>query len=205
MKTRALLLVLPLLAVGPAGCVVDNRASITVQAVCAPTTDCTFTEKCDAQYIGFATIDTSAAEPRLWLFLQVANQLPDNSDPDLRRTNTNGAHVDTVSVEYDGIGLPKQVVGVQYFVPAAGTAVISADVIPAGTGGTTLAGYATATGQEMTAKIRVGGYLDDATRFETGEFTVAVRVCNGCVTSCGAGTPVCPPGGDGQLPKACAL
>jgi len=44
MKTRALLLALPLVAL--ASCR-DNRASITIQDICYPTKTCVFTDKCE--------------------------------------------------------------------------------------------------------------------------------------------------------------
>ena len=97
MKTRALLLALPLAAL--AACR-DNRASVQIQEICSATDDCTFGDKCD-----FSTpepiFDPSVAD-RLTLPLQVENQLVDNTNLGLGKTNTNDAHVDEVAVEYTG-------------------------------------------------------------------------------------------------------
>ena len=197
MKTRALLLALPLLALGCR----DNRASVQIQAVCAPNDTCAFGGECDAQYIGFATVDAGLTG-HLWVLLQVANQLPDNADKTLGRTNTNDAHVDQVAVEYDGIGLGKAVYDVTNFrVPSNGTAVISAEAIPVALNAQpVLAAFGpTAAPRTMVANIRLRGYLDDGSRFETGEFPIGVRVCTGCVTACPTAA-TCPPQSNGQLP-----
>jgi hypothetical protein len=204
MKTRAhLLLALPIVALVLPGCVVDNRASVAIQAICAIPTSCAFASTCDEVYIGFPTIDTAvSATGRVWLTVQLENRLEDNSNPDTKRLNTNDAHVDEMVVEYEGVSLPRQVLGVQFSVPAASNTVVSVEVIPAALGALpTLAAYATPVGREMIANLRMRGYYDDGTRFETGEFPITIRVCAGCVTACPAAT--CPPDSNGQLPIAC--
>ena len=202
MKTRALLLALPLLAL--AGCR-DNRASITLTGICSLTASCTFAGKCDAYLAGEPVIDAAtSASGILTIFVEAENQAPDNTDRDIYRTNTNNAHVDELVVEYSGLALPRQVMGTQQIVPAGGTSVIAVDLIPGSLGALpALAAYApTAIPREMTATVTLRGYFDDGTRFETGEFPVAVGVCSGCVAACTAGI-ACPPGNDGQLPRAC--
>jgi hypothetical protein len=184
-------------AVGLDGCA-DDRAAIQIQAVCSPPEDCTFSGSCDMQFIGYPTIDVGTTT-RLWLFLQVENQLPDNTDLDLGRLNTNDAHIDETKIEYDGAPLPPVEVGSNFNVPAGGTAVVSVDAIPAAVGGL-LATYSTT---EVVARIRFGGYYDDDTRFETGEFPITIRVCSGCVGAVCGGAPTCLPSSDGQLPIAC--
>ncbi len=179
---------------GASGCA-DNRASIQIQAVCVPTDDCTFGETCDAQYIGYPTLDTTAStSDALWLVLQVENQLPDNSDAELGRLNTNDAHVDETVIEYEGSTgtLGPAAIGSNFYVPATGSAVVSVRVPLAG-----------AAAGLVRASIRMRGYLDDASTFETGEFPVVVRICAGCVGSCGAGIGTCPPDSNGQLPIVC--
>jgi hypothetical protein len=192
-------------AVGANGCV-DNRASIQIQAICVPTDDCTFAETCDAQYIGYPTLDVGAsAADRMWLVLQVENQLLDNGDPGTGKTNTNDAHVDETEIEYTGVALPTALVGSNYYVPAEGTAVISAEVIPdVLQAGAALGAIApTAEPREIVATIRMRGYLDDGSRFETGGYPITIRVCTGCVGSVCGGGPTCPPDSDGQLPLSC--
>lgn len=197
MKRLATLLSVALLGAlaGASGCV-ENRASVQLQAICVPTDDCTFADTCDAQYIGYPTLDVSTSPAGvLWLLVQVGNQLPNNEDLDVGRTNTNDAHVDETYVEFEGARGGTASVGSNYLVPAEGTAVISVQldlstaIVPAG--GTA----------EVLAHVRLRGYFDDGSRFESGDFPVLVRVCDGCVGTFGCA--VCPPDSDGQLPATC--
>ncbi len=192
MKTRATLRALPLLAlafVGAAGCA-DN-ASVQVQAICSPTDDCTFSGTCDTQYIGYPTLDigTSASDV-LWLVLQVGNQLPNNADSDTWRVNTNDAHVDETVVEYQGALGGSKSVGSNFLVPAGGSAVVSVKLDMTG-----------AVVGPVLATLRMRGYFDDGTRFETGEFPISITVCSGCVPACLTAT--CPPSSSGQAPLVC--
>lgn len=205
MKTRALLLALPLVALGLGGCR-DNRASVSIHGICSIPATCTFSGKCEAFALDVPTIDAgTSTSGRLLLPLEVANQLADNSSTDTFKTNTNDAHVDEVLIDYQGITLPRQVIGTQALIPTAGTAVLAVEVIPAALNALTVLGaYApTATPREMTAVVKLGGYWDDGSRWETGEFPIAVRVCTGCVASCTTPTATCPPDSNGQLPIAC--
>jgi hypothetical protein len=206
MKTRALLLALPVLAL--AGCQEKVPASVQIQAQCVPSDDCTFAETCGAQYIGFTTLDVGAsALDRLWLVFQVGNVAEDTADPDTGRANTADAHIDQAVVEYEGIALPRQVLSLGALrVPAEGTSVITVEVIPdALNAASTLAAFApTPDPREMLAILRLRGYFDDGSRFETAEYPIAVRICTGCVGVVCAGGATCPPASDGQLPIACA-
>src|SRR5512143_2713466 len=196
MKTRlaALATAAALGALAGAGGCVDNRASIQLQAICAPPATCTFTEKCDAQYIGYPALDKGASpNDTLWLTLQVANQLPNNQNLDTGRLNTNNAHVDEVAIEFEGGLTGTQTTGSNYEIPAEGTSVISTQL-----------DLAAAAAGEVLARIRARGYLDDGTRFETGEFPVTVIVCaSGCAPAACGGGRTCPPDSEGQLPLAC--
>jgi hypothetical protein len=203
MKTRALLLALPLLAV--ASCR-DNRASVKIQSICAPTSDCTFSASCDQVYVGYPTLDTLAnPNGSLQLYFELKNDLPNNRDVLAGRLNTNDAHVDETVVEFTGPALAAATLATQHTVPAGGNTVVRIEVIPQVLGArATLQAYApTAVPRDLVANLRVRGYYDDGSRFETGEFPVAVRVCQGCVgTVCGGGA-TCPPSNDGQLPISC--
>ncbi len=191
---------------GAGGCA-DNRASIQIQSVCAPPDDCTFGDGgCDATYLSWPTLDVGAStRDTLTLYLQVENQLPDNGDAATYRTDTNGAHVDETVIEYEGVALPPVAIGSNFYIQSESVTVVKVEVIPDALNATTvLAAYApTADPRELLATIRMRGYLDDDSRFETGEFPVTVRVCTGCVGSCGAGISTCPPDSDGQLPLVC--
>jgi hypothetical protein len=201
MKTRNAVLA-SALAFGAAlfghGCA-DDRASVQIQSVCAPPDTCAFSGACEAQYISWPTLDTAAsATDTVFLYLQVENQLPDNGNPDIGRLNTNDAHVDEAVIEYEGFPLPKAVVGSNFNIPASETSVVKVEVISS-TAGTALGAF---TG-EVVANLRLRGYYDDGTRFETGEFPITVRICSGCVGLSCAGGPSCPPNSDGQLPISC--
>jgi hypothetical protein len=180
MKTRALLLALPLLALG----CTDNRASIQIQGMCAPTATCAFTSKCDAFALGPAIIDptfftTVSQEPYLTLILQLENTLPNNANADIKKLNTNNAHIDEAHMEYSGILTGNVTIGASGQVPANGNELIYLDVIPGAKGLELPASppqwplYL-----EATAQLRLRGYFDDGSRFETGEFPVTVQVSN---------------------------
>ena len=208
MNTR-LAVVLSALAIGAVvganGCA-ESHPSVQIQMLCSPTTDCAFQSTCDAQYIGWVTLDTTTStKDNLWLVLQVGNQQPNNANPDVGRVNTNDAHVDEIAMEYVGVALPATTIGANFDVPAAGSAVVSAEVIPDAlqAGGTLAALAPTAEPREIVVETRLRGFFDDGTRFETNVFPVTVRICAGCVgTVCGGG-PTCPPSSEGQLPVSC--
>ena len=135
------------------------------------------------------------------LYLQVENQLPENGNASTGRVNTNDAHVDEAIVEYEGVAFPKVVQGMNLWVPAGGGSVVKVEVVP-GTLGGTLGAFS----GNLVGNVRLGGYFDDGTRFETGDFPVTVRVCQGCLPTtqlCAAGAPTCPPNSNGQLPITC--
>lgn len=203
MKTRAQLLALPILIATIASCR-DNRASIEIESICFPSDDCTFGATCDKQVIGFTTMDVSQVSGAV-LFLQVANQLTDNANKDTGRTNTNGAHIDQVAVEY-GSTLPRDVYDLSnQRIPSGGTAVIALDAIrPSTAASAALQAFAPpGTVRSLVTKIRLRGYYDDGSRFETGEFPTAIQVCNGCLptSACAAGKVACP--SDGMDPVGC--
>jgi hypothetical protein len=178
---------------GASGCV-ENRASVQTQAICIPTKDCAFAETCDAQYIGYLALDKGTSpNDVLWITVQVANQMPNNEDLSVGRVNTNDAHIDETVIEYEGALGGEQAVGSNFLVPAAGTAVVSAKM-----------SLAAAAAGEVLAHLRFRGYLDDGTRFETGDFpiTVVVTTSGGVSAACGGG-PTCPPDSEGQLPLTC--
>ena len=205
MNTRALLLALPLLALGLGGCR-DNRASVSIHGICSVPASCTFSGKCEAFALDVPTIDAgTSTSGRLLVAIEVENQLANNAQAETFRTNTNDAHVDEFMVTYEGISLPRQVIGTQAIVPTGGTAVVAVEIIPAALNALgTLGLYGpTTTPREMTAVLKLGGYWDDGSRWETGEFPIAVRVCTGCVPSCANPAATCPPDSNGQLPIAC--
>jgi hypothetical protein len=139
------------------------------------------------------------------LYVQLENQTPDNGNVDVGRTNTRDAQVDQVTIEYDGPAIPRQVMGANVWVPASSTQLIKIRVIPVGYADDNgpLDAFASADGRELTARVRVGGFWYDGSRFETAEFPITVKACEGCLGSgCGA-LATCPPNSSGQLPIVC--
>lgn len=193
MKTRAATLVSAALLLGAlagAGGCADNRASISVQMICTPTEDCAFAPTCDTQALGPAVYDRTTAGGALVLFLQVANQLPNNADLATGRVNTNDAHVDEIVTELEGAVAGVVSVGINTYVPAGGTAVVETIIpIPLGLDG------------EALANVRLRGYYDHGDRFETGEFPVTVLLCSGCLGATCGGLGACPQ--EGQYPVKC--
>jgi hypothetical protein len=208
MNTRALLLALPVLAL--AACTRDNRGSIELQAICSPPTSCTFSSACDAQYIGPVIVDATAAAPELPLVVQVENQLADNAGKEAGRVNTNDAHIDEISVSYSA-ALPSDTFPANGFVGAGTSSVVAIYVIRprAGTDAALAAFVAAGSPRTLVANVRLRGYYDDGSRFETGEYSVAINVCSGCVgvpvkkdgTACTSNV-FCPPGA-GFFPQVC--
>jgi hypothetical protein len=195
MKTRALLLALPILALSCR----DNGASVQIQDICYPAESCQFSNSCDRVLLGNPVIDLAlgAGDGSLGLFVQVENQTRDNEDPDTQRTNTNDAHVDEIRIEYESVEIPTMTFFTNQRVPANNTQVIGLVAVPAG--------YQTqlaAAASEPRAVVRMRGYFDNGSRFETAEFPIAVDLCIGCVVACPADKLVCG-GNDGQYPKTC--
>jgi hypothetical protein len=207
MKTRALFLAIPLVALASLGACRDNSASLQIQAMCFPTSDCTFSTTCDNTFMGTPILDptvvNSTASGGLTLVFQVENQTLATEDPDSGLRNTHDAQIDQIQVEYDGPAIPRQVLGTNVWVPAERTQLVVIPAIPPGYT-TQLAAYGSALGREMTARVRLSGFWYDGSRFETAEFPIAVRICNGCIAAdvCG-GLPTCPPQSAGQVPSVC--
>lgn len=194
MKTRLATIAAALVgaAFGAGGCITENRASLQTQAICFPTADCTFGATCGAQYIATPTLDKGAsADDTLVLFLQIANQLPNNEDRSVGRTNTNDAHIDETVIEYEGAMGGTQASGSSFRVPASGTAVVSASFT-----------LTNAAAGEVLAHLRFRGYYDDGTRFETGDFPIAIDVCATGCAPVACTTAACP--AEGQRPLECA-
>jgi hypothetical protein len=193
MKTRlAVLAALALGTLAGAGGCADNRASIQVQSICYPTEACATEGGCELVLTG----TPYAMGATLRLLLQVENQLPDNADPDVGRLNTNDAHVDEVYIEYLP-SLATAVTGTNSWLPANSTGIVSIAIpVPTVTGGA-----------EIVARVRLRGYLDDDTRFETGEFPIVFVTCSGdgcpAATTCPAGAKTCPQGAEAQDPIVC--
>jgi len=191
MKIRALAALLPLLAL--AGCTEDNNVSVQVFAICAPPeSDCSFSGECGAKTLDVLRLDVGVTSA-YWAFIEVHNQLLDNTDVSAGRGNTHDAYVEEYAIEYEvqggAIALPSitdQVVSGPSIVPAEGTSVVSVFPIPPAIGQRLAMSVAAGAGVEVIAKVRLRGFYADQSRFETAEFPIPIVVCNGCV-----GAPTC--------------
>jgi hypothetical protein len=204
MKTRALILVLPLVALAVAGCSRTNHSSVEIQAICAMTDDCKFQTTCTNTLMGNPIVD-AAMTGSIWVPIQMQNQLPNNKDLTRGQVNTNDAHIDEYVLEYEGGGFGTVAVPTNQIVPANGTTVILVELVPAVLGAqAALASYSGGGLKALQINLRVRGYYDDGSRFETGEFPIALWVCTGCIGACPTGTSIkCPASNPGQAPRSC--
>jgi hypothetical protein len=189
MKTRTALLAVLAAALACA----DNRASIQIQAICYPTAACGAKGGCEKVLTGVPSLASDTTNgAALVLELQVENQLPQNGDSKLGRVNTNDAHIDEIAIEYDGAPIAPVTIDTSSWIPAAttATALVFIPVPP------------TSPDAYITARLRLRGYLDDSSRFETGEFPIAFAYCASCGAACTT-AKTCPPGAGAQDPVVC--
>jgi hypothetical protein len=184
MKIRALAVLVPLLALS--ACTEDNNVSIQVARLCAPPDDgCSFQSTCDAQYIGVNVLDLSVTDA-FWSFIEVHNQIENNEDVSAGRPNTHDAHVEEYEVEYSvtgGTALPsvrRRIEAGPTFIEAEGSAVVSVFPIPPEIAALLVPG------SQVVARVRLHGFLDDQSDWETAEFPIPIETCSGCL-----GVPVC--------------
>jgi hypothetical protein len=176
MKTR-LALLLALMAV--AGCA-KNNASVRVNAVCAVPDDCKFSgTTCSNVYIGQIAVDLAHTN-ELILFIQVDNLLPSNENANTFKTNTNDAFVHEYELEY--VGFPgtvtASVIG-SATVPANSSQIVTVNLLPPDAAAQVMGMVPAGSQLDVVAKLRLKGVLADTTSFETGEYEVRGRVCNG--------------------------
>jgi len=185
---------LPLLtfALLAAGCVKDATSFVEPYALCSMPDDCTFSGKCDAQYIGTPRLDVTG-QTEMWIALEMHNQLEDNSDASSGRTNTHDAHFESYSVDYSGSGgllppstgdIPASGGRAQMVIPAAGTSVIGVNIFPQALVADLSNAGSLPLGPsyvEVTAKVSLKGRFDDGADWETS-FTVPVELCQFCVS-----------------------
>lgn len=180
MKTR-LALLLALTAI--VGCA-KNNASVRVEAVCAVPDDCKFSAgSCDNVYIGQIAVDLGVATG-LQLFVQVDNLLPNNGNANTFRTNTNDAFIQEYEVEYVGLGTFTGIVTGSATVPAGASQIINVNLLPAAALSQVLSVVPSGSQFDFLARLRLKGVYADTTSFETGDYEIRGRVCNG--TGCAA-------------------
>lgn len=201
---KRLALLLPLLAL--AGCTRDNGASIQIQGICGPTTACRFSGKCDAYVAINPALDTSLTD-YMTLFFELENQLPDNSNKETGKLNTNDASIDEAVVKYSGLVAGSQTIGLSERLKASSTGVFGFEVVPASVGAALPAAppaYPQVAVMNVTVRLR--GHLDDGSRFETAEFPFTIDVTGGANAYMIPTTAVACPGACpqlGQYPAGC--
>lgn len=180
MKTRLATL---LLAAAALACTVDNNASIQVVAMCAPPEDSCGTENGCGTYL--------ASEPFVYLeggtnhfemFVEMINQLADNSDASAGRLNTNDAYVEKYRLSYRSAFFNYS----DYDYPASGvlkagsTGAPSVRLIPETISAPMSAAMATAgvTSGLVRVELTVIGHYASGDSFEVGGVEFPVQVHN---------------------------
>ncbi|MFO0583134.1 MAG: hypothetical protein U0229_12755 [Anaeromyxobacter sp.] len=186
-----------------AGCV-KNKPFVELVGVCAPpgADACTFSDTCDNFSIGAWVFDNAAAGDRMWMIVEVKNQLLDNTNPGTGRVNSHDAFMEEVTIEYEGpVAVPSATYRMQNVVLAGGSSVVSLYVLPEGPAAAINATALPAGLTEIIAKPTIRGKLGDGSSFETGNFEIPIKLCTGCLAAaalptCAAGEVLvtCPPG-----------
>ena len=190
------------------GCVKPS-ATVEIYQACAPpaptASGCVYpTGTCSLSPLDTYTIDVDVAD-RLFLAVEVHNQLTDNSSVDTGTGNTHNAYVNHYSVGFSA-SLPGTSGDIENAVPSAGSSVIGVELI---NGDTWTALYnqlhGTTNTVRMTADLKLSGVYGDQSHFETAPRKFGIEVCAGCFTpgTCTSGTiTYCP--GPGIWPASAA-
>jgi hypothetical protein len=170
-----------------AGCGVDNFASVQFFEICYPPapTDgvCLYPAACTNTLLGRPLVDVGGAFS-FELTIQLNNQLKSNADASTGRVNTNDAHIMKYTITYGvpGFAVPGSVSLMNDTVPADGNTVVLVEVLP-NTTVTQLSAIAAAAPTTIVADVVASGRYDSGDTFETGAYTIALDVCNGCLST----------------------
>jgi hypothetical protein len=177
---------------------VDNKVSIELRHVCAPpdtASTCAFAATCDAVSLTPFFFDVGAGSSRMWLFVEVGNQLESNAATGDGRVNSRDAFVQEAVITYEGggLGLASASHRLQQMISPGTTQVLS--LFPLPDSATAELATFTITGiVDIVAKLKLKGVYGDGSSFETGEYEIPIRICNNCLN---AGGPLgCPTAGD---------
>ena len=157
MKTRALLLALPLVALGLGGCH-DNRASNPNRGNLLGHRR--LHVRRDLRHPGAREVhhrhgddEESSSSRSRW-----RTSSPNNANLQIGKVNTNDAHIDEAFIEYQGAYTGRAVLGMNAVVFAGGTSVIFVEIVPQAVG---IALGAQATPRVLLANLKLRGYYDD--------------------------------------------
>lgn len=182
-----------LTVMGPA-CVSENTASVKPYAICSMPDDCTFDEKCGAQYLGPVKFEPNpAAGLEMLLAIEMHNQLTQNGTEDgSGQVNTHDAHFESYTVEYGDsggliagstAGIPSATFETQQVIPAAGSSVVSITPFPS----TLISALDLAAVpvdpdyRTVDLTVTFKGRFDDGSTWEA-PFRFPVRLCQGCIS-----------------------
>lgn len=193
------LLLSALAAASLAGCMVQDDSTVKIGNLCAPTDDCTFADTCDAIAMdGRLAVDLLTTGNTLEFPIQIDNQLPDNADVVNGRVNTNDARIERLELRYQasGFAIPRVVSNETHVVPAEGSTVIMAHLIPPAAGAALRAALPAGPVEVMIFMKAVGQY-GSGHEFETGEYPISVDVTQqgfvqGCADPAQTITLACP-------------
>ena len=118
--------------------------------------------------------------------VQVRNQSADVSDNDTAagRVNAHDAYLQQIDVTYTG-GISPTSTRLQQWIPVNGSAVVAVYPIPRGAVG--VPAPAAGTSVTVIARVKGKGIFGDGTAFDTPDYELPIRICNGCT----GGIPVC--------------
>jgi hypothetical protein len=194
MKTRLVLATALALALPLGGCR-DNDASVEIFAICAPPDDakkCGTSGSCSSLLASprlFAYTSVGGVVNQLEAFIEFRNQLPDNTDLELGRLNTNDFIGEDYLLSFSGVaGLSDVIFPANFTVPADSSSTPVVTLIPQ----VTMAQLSTALAAGQTAlvvvELRARGHLVDGSQIETGPYEVAVEVIDASYTPIGCTT-----------------
>jgi hypothetical protein len=212
MKTR-LAPLLAALALGSAGCT-ENMGTVQIFEICSiPESACTFSGECEAGYGGEVVVDV-AQQTHLSLVLQVNNQRATTEGTDVA-----DAYLREYVTEYDVLAAtaaktpdtftaPGTSGRVAVTIPSSGSTTVMVQPITAPFGAGLVAQLVKSTPTapsyvDLLARLRLKGVYAEGSSFETAEFEIPVRVCNGCLPVLCLSTQLaasCPPDSPAQLP-----
>jgi hypothetical protein len=213
MNARTLIALL--LAASAAGCA-DNNGSVRISQACFPPTpnddgSCSYpAAACDSVWMGNPWVNATygATQGTLEWPLQADNLRPNNAARE-GGVNTATAFITGYKISYASASVSIPDVSFdtsQRTVEAAGSTVLSVQVIPPGVAAL-LAAIPAATVALVRAEIRATGHYADATTFETAPFAMVVEVRNNYGAGVGCLDPalpnlvgVCPQPGQSAIP-----
>jgi Na+(H+)/acetate symporter ActP len=200
MTTKVQRLCVLALAVAASGCV-DNNASVEMFGICAPPTDaqtCTVTAGACGTYLAgrpYVYTTTGGAANQLELFMQVNDEMPQDTNVDAGHTNSKDAFITEFDISFtspDLSGIPSVVYPASSVpVAAGGSSSMVVALVPANALAaiSSLMKGAGLTQAVVVSNIVMKGHFNDGQSFKSGTYSAAVDVVDanfipqGCATA----------------------